>query len=95
MVDAVGTCAPWAAGSAADFASTEYALSHNAVAFERNPLQRSTGARVAWAAAYSAGGCGLDVLLQRGRHQRLAKVVRIAALAIKIGLAVNNVRHSR
>jgi hypothetical protein len=94
-VNVFKTCTSWVAGAGADLGSTEYALARNAVAVERNPLQQTSGARVAWAAAYAGGGCAADALLQKSGRPRLAKVIRIAAFAIKLGLAANNIRHAR
>lgn len=84
-VDYVKTCAPYAVGSAADFASTR--LAHGT---EANPLQRTLGAQIAAQTASAAIGCWGDAKLQRRGHKRAASVLRVAVLALKLGLTARN-----
>jgi hypothetical protein len=89
----MNACAPWALGSAADFGSTQYATSRGAI--EANPLQRSLAAQIAVQSATAGVGCWGDVKLQAAGHRNWARGLRVAVLALKIGLAVHNVRAVR
>lgn len=85
------TCAVWIAGSAADYASTRYAARQGAL--EVNPIQGASPLRqAALQAGTAAVGCWADARLRRSGRPGLAKGLRIAVLALKLGLAAHNVR---
>lgn len=85
-------CIVYVAGSAADLASSEYAIARGGV--EQNPLQQTRGLRIGVQTATAGVGCWADAKLAK-RHRNGARVLRVAVLALKIGLAVHNVRQAR
>lgn len=88
-----GPCIVWVAGAGADYASTRYALARGGV--EANPLQPSHGAQLAAQAGYAAAGCWADAKLRSKGRPKLARALRIAALALKLGLVAHNLRSAR
>ena len=83
----------WVAGAGADYASTRYALARGGV--EANPLQSGQGRQLAAQAGYAAAGCWADAKLRSKGRLKLARALRIGLLALKLGLAVRNVRAVR
>lgn len=83
-------CVVWVAGAAGDLVSTEVALHHGAV--ELNPIQQTPAGRVGAQAVYAVTGCLVDSHLRKGGRGKLAKGIRIAAFALKMGLMAHNLR---
>lgn len=89
--NAPATCAVWVLGAASDLASTRISLARPG-AEEQNPLQRSLGAQIAAQGAFSAVGCWGDLKLQKKGKRGLARGLRIGLLALKLGIAVRNLK---
>lgn len=80
--------------AAADVLATERALATNPRAFEANPLLRERGVRLGVNAVYAVGA---PLLIERVRKDRprLARVLTVTCVVVKIGLTVNAVRAAR
>lgn len=85
----ISTCAVYVVGSAADLGSSEYAIERGGA--EANPVQQTRGLRIGVQAATAGVGCWADAKLSK-RHRNGARVLRVAVLALKLGLAIHNVR---
>lgn len=77
--------APTAIGLGADLWSTQRALGHGA--YERNPLMRSSGARVALSAAELSGVAWLST-----RSRKWARIIGWTVAAAHVVFAVHNER---
>jgi len=83
----------YGASVGADLGSTLYALNRGAV--EANPLLQTRGALVGWKAAQLGALVGIDVLLQKGGHPRMARGLRIGVVVLSGYLVVRNMRNTQ
>ncbi len=84
------TCTPYVLGAVGDFASTRVVISRGGQ--EANPLQQGMAAQVGVQVGTAALGCWADLKLQRKGRKGLARALRIAVLALKVGLVVHNIQ---
>lgn len=85
-------CVVYVVVGAADLGSSEYAIGRGGV--EQNPAQQMRGLRIGVQAATAGVGCWADAKLSK-RHRNGARVLRVAVLTLKLGLAAHNVRQGR